>query len=300
MTFHSSGKFLITAEYLLLKGAVGLALPLKQGQVLTVEKNTSGLIEWKSKVFEETWFEATLDVFNMEVLASSDPDIATSLQLIFKQARILNPGFVDIGYDVTITADFNLAWGLGSSSTLINNMALWANVDPYILLEKTFGGSGYDIASAGAKGPLTYQLIPGGRIVKEVNFAPPFSEQIFFVYLGKKMNSRTGMRYFKEKAVYGEEEIDQINLITHEVIQSTTLSQFEELLSEHEKIMSAILQMPTIKESSFPDYPYVIKSMGAWGGDFVLVTGKDLSQVKKYFATKGLDTVIPYKDMVLS
>ena len=41
-----------------------------------------------------------------------------------------------------------------TSSTLIANLAKWSNVDPYILLSETFGGSGYDIACASAKKAL--------------------------------------------------------------------------------------------------------------------------------------------------
>lgn len=299
LTFKSSGKFLITAEYLILKGAKGLALPLKHGQILSIKENNSQVVLWKSKVHDDIWFEAKLSAENFTIISSTNADVAKSLQNIFQQIRILNPHFLPYGCAATIAADFNLAWGLGSSSTLIASMANWAGVDAYVLLEKTFGGSGYDIACANAKGPITYQLTSNDRKVEEVYFQPSFSENIFFVYLGKKMNSRTGMSYFKEKAVYGEKEIERINKITDELISCSDLKTFEELLNTHETIMSAILQMPTIKESNFKDYPHSIKSMGAWGGDFVLVTGENFEQVNSYFNNKGLDTIIPYKDIVL-
>lgn len=298
LTFKSSGKFLITAEYLILKGAKGLALPLKRGQTLHIKNNQTPIIFWKSKVGDDIWFEAKLSNDNFNIISTTNQEVAESLQNIFRQIRILNPRFLPYGCEATIAADFNLAWGLGSSSTLIANMAQWAEVDPYILLEKTFGGSGYDIACATAKGPITYQL-EETRKVEEVPFHPSFVQNIFFVYLGKKMNSRTGMSYFKEKAIYGEKEIERINKITDELISCSDLKIFEQLLHEHETIMSKILQIPTIKESNFSDYPFTIKSMGAWGGDFVLVTGENFEQVKSYFNSKGLDTIIPYKDMVL-
>lgn len=300
MIYKSSGKFLITAEYLILKGAKGLALPLKHGQILSIEKNNSNIIHWKSKVFDETWFEAKLNVAEFDILSSTDEDIAKSLQNVLSQSRILNPTFLDSGVDAMITADFNLAWGLGSSSTLINNIATWANVDPYILLENTFGGSGYDIACAGAKSPITYQLTDDVSIVEDVDFHPSFAKNIFFVYLGKKMNSRTGMSYFKEKAIYTNEDIEEVNSITEDIVLAQDLIMFEEFINWHENILSRILQIPTIKESNFSDYPYSIKSMGAWGGDFVLVTGENIDQVKKYFFAKGLDTVVSYHDIVLS
>ena len=48
MVFKSNGKFLLTGEYLVLKGATALALPLKKGQSLDVEilDGNEGLIHW--------------------------------------------------------------------------------------------------------------------------------------------------------------------------------------------------------------------------------------------------------------
>ena len=299
-SIQSSGKFLITAEYLVLKGAKALALPLQYGQTLAIQPAASNTIDWKSNVWEDTWFEAQFNITDLHIISATDHEVATALQNVFQQARLLNPHFLSTGVQATITADFNLAWGLGSSSTLIYNIATWAQVDAYILLEKTFGGSGYDIACAPATGPITYQLEEGTRTVLPANFHPVFSAHIFFVYLGKKMNSRTGMSYFREKAVYSGKEIENINAITDALIRCDHLDEFEKLLNRHEEILSSILQMPTIKASQFSDYPYTIKSMGAWGGDFVLVTGEDLAQVKKYFGEKGLETVVPYRDIVLA
>jgi len=300
LTFKSNGKFLITAEYLILKGAIGIALPLNRGQILTIKKNNTEFIHWESSVFGKTWFACKLKVADLSVVSATDDEISKSLVKILKVAKDANPEFLLTGVNAAIDADFNLAWGLGSSSTLINNIAQWSGVDPYYLLENTFGGSGYDIACASANGPLTYQILGENRIVEEVNFQPSFSQNIFFVYLGKKMNSRTGMSYFKEKAKYGEKEIERINTITEDIISSSSRTEFEKLLNEHEDIMSEILQIPTIKKSNFSDYPYTTKSMGAWGGDFVLVTGNDFDSVKKYFNSKRLETVIHYKDIVLS
>ncbi len=300
LVFKSSGKFLITAEYLILKGAKGLALPLKRGQTLTLRSNDLDLIHWESSVWGKTWFECKLKVMDLSVISTTDEEISNSLVKILRVVKDSNPEFLLKGVNALIDADFNLSWGLGSSSTLINNIAMWTSIDPYYLLEKTFGGSGYDIACASADGPLTYQLTEDGNIAMEVDFHPSFSNQIFFVYLGKKMNSRTGMSYFKEKAIYGEKEIEKVNSLTEDIIFCDTLKEFETLLNEHETLLSSILQIPTIKSSSFPDYPHTIKSMGAWGGDFVLVTGENQQQVTEYFKGKGLNTIIAYKDIVLS
>ena len=52
--------------------------------------------------------------------------------------------------------EFPRDWGLGSSSTLINNVAQWAQVDPFELHFKVSNGSGYDIACAKRRYPIVY------------------------------------------------------------------------------------------------------------------------------------------------
>ena len=38
----------------------------------------------------------------------------------------------------------------------------------------------------------------------------------------------------------------------------------------------------------------IIKSLGAWGGDFVLATRKN----KNYFIEKGFDTILSYSEII--
>ena len=47
----------------------------------------------------------------------------------------------------------------------------------------------------------------------------------------------------------------------------------------------------------FPDFDGVIKSLGAWGGDFVMVISNE--NPTDYFMEKGYETVIPYEEMIL-
>ena len=46
--FYSNGKLLLTGEYMVLDGAIALAIPTKFGQSLTVEKLEEPKINWKS------------------------------------------------------------------------------------------------------------------------------------------------------------------------------------------------------------------------------------------------------------
>ena len=61
--------------------------------------------------------------------------------------------------------------------------------------------------------------------------------------------------------------------------------------------MSLILELQTVQEVLFDDFDGVIKSLGAWGGDFVMVISK--VNPTAYFTNKGFTIVIPYKDMIL-
>ena len=69
------------------------------------------------------------------------------------------------------------------------------------------------------------------------------------------------------------------------------------MITRHEKIVSNIIQQKPIKEVLFKNYHGGIKSLGAWGGDFILATGNEDSP--NYFNQKGFKTVIPYQDLIL-
>ncbi len=95
--------------------------------------------------------------FNSEKEGSAD-FIAETLQDILVEARKLNPEFLqsEQGFLVKTNLTFPRDWGLGTSSTLINNIAQWAKVDAFQLLWNSFSGSGYDIANAQYNTPILY------------------------------------------------------------------------------------------------------------------------------------------------
>ncbi|HCO83183.1 MAG TPA: GHMP kinase, partial [Arenibacter sp.] len=96
----------------------------------------------------------------------------------------LNPSFLSTsqGYEITTALNFPREWGLGSSSTLINNIAQWAQIDAYVLLWNAFSGSGYDIACAQNNSPIIYQLKNSRPIVHSASFNPTFKSDLYFVY----------------------------------------------------------------------------------------------------------------------
>lgn len=298
--FYSNGKLLLTGEYAILDGAMGLALPTKFGQYLSVKKSNTGQINWKGLTDENTtWFTADITLKNFRILNTSDVELAERLVSILMEAKQLNPSFLD-SYDgvyVDTKLTFPKDWGLGSSSTLINNVANWAQVDPFHLLEATFGGSGYDIACARNDTPLIYTKINGEARVKKVVFDPNFKDMLHFIYLNKKQNSRDAIKRYRKFDVDSKNLITKVNELTGQLLEAKTIDTFENVLNSHEVLLSKILRVPTIKDQIFPEYPRSIKSLGAWGGDFIMATGGQKEM--EYFADKGYTTVIPYIQMIL-
>ena len=298
--FYSNGKLLMTGEYAVLDGAKAWAIPTKYGQSLSVMETESKKIEWKSLDDKDrVWFEAIYDLESMTEISSSNSEISKTLLGILIEAQSLNPYFLmdGTGCHIETKLTFPREWGLGTSSTLINNIAQWANINPYQLLEKTFGGSGYDIACAQHNTPIIYQLENRKPSVEAVNFNPDFKDQLFFIHLNKKQNSREGISQYRQLNFNTKELVNNIGDITSKMVSCHNLVTFETLMDQHETILSNTLKTPTVKKSLFDDYTGSIKSLGAWGGDFILVTGGKTAST--YFKQKGYSTIIPYSEMIL-
>jgi len=310
--FYSNGKLLIAGEYVVLDGAISLAVPTKYGQSLSIKNLNKPNLIWKS--FDNKgniWFE---NVFLIEEIALgfSNPrnDVSKKLFEILNTAKRLNSSFLtdEKGYEIHTKLDFPRNWGLGTSSTLIHNIASWAKVDPYLLLTRTFGGSGYDIACAQHDNAITYQLELNNEIshsvrndkthiIKSVSFNPIFKDNLFFVYLNQKQNSREGIAQYKMNSSNLSREISEIKNIILQMIDCENLEEFKILMNSHEKIISGIIKQEPIKTVLFNDFNGSIKSLGAWGGDFILVASNE--NPTTYFKSKGFETIISYSEMVL-
>jgi mevalonate kinase len=308
-TFYSNGKLLLTGEYAVLDGAQALAVPTQFGQSQEVEEIYNQKLVWESLDKNgNVWFEEELLIEQIALSQIPSNDVLKRLLQILKAATQLNPNFLNHkGFKVTTRLDFDRDWGLGTSSTLINNIANWANIDAYKLLGLTFGGSGYDIACAQHDSAITYQLkneishaIRNDKIrkIKSVDFNPNFKDHLYFVHLNKKQNSREGIMHYKANKTDLSKQISEISDITSQIITCKSLKTFNILIKAHEEIIASVIRQNPIKERLFNDFKGAIKSLGAWGGDFVLATSKD--NPKAYFEAKGFLTVIPYTNMVLN
>lgn len=302
---HAHGKLLLTGEYFVLDGALALALPVRYGQSLRVDaSDIPYLLQWTSRDERgEVWFQADIGLPDLQLLGSSDAGIATTLLKILHACRQQEPAFLGTipgGLQVTTQNDFPRDWGLGTSSTLIAAVAKWAKVNPYQLLFNTMGGSGYDVACAYATGPLLYRLSAQKPDIQVINLEPDFSNHLYFVFLGKKQDSRAGIQRYRERVSDKFETIEKISVLTTQCATAPTLPIFEQLLAEHEAIIGAALDITPVQAAYFQDYWGVVKSLGAWGGDFVLATSmRDTAETRAYFTEKGYSTVVPWGEMIL-
>lgn len=299
-SFYSSGKLLITGEYFILDGAIGLALPTIYGQRLNIIYNTKYKnITWKSfDKKSKLWFKAIFKLPSLDIIYNNDKKTAFFLHKILICANKLKKNFFNkkIGFLIKTYLEFPINWGLGSSSTLINNISKWLKINPYKLQWNCFPGSGYDIACAIYQRPLLYNIINKKPKIIFINFNPPFKNYLYFLYLNKKQDTNIAINFYR-KNIDSNKKINIISFLTKQIISCKNLYDFEKIILYHEKLISDYLKIPTIKEKYFSDYTGAIKSLGAWGGDFVLVTFR--KEMKNYFFNKGLNILIPFNKIIL-
>lgn len=299
MKFYSNGKLFILGEYYVLEGAKVLAVPTKFGQYLSVYPVQSKSLSWKSYDADgSVWYN---DLFDLEDIwnnqQTSADKVRNTLIDILHQAHIMNPSILKSGFVIETELTFPRNWGLGSSSTLVNNIAQWFQIDAFELLDRSFGGSGYDIACAQHNTPITYKKIGKEVTVEAVDFNPVFKEQLYFLYLNQKRDSKEAIANFKSKRKDLTAIIAQVSDSTNDLLQINNLDDFIHFFKTYEKQLSEVLETPTIQEQLFPDFQGLVKSLGGWGGDFVMIASHE--NPRAYFAEKGFQTLLTYNEMIL-
>lgn len=302
-SYYSPGKLLITSEYVVIDGARALTLPTRFGQKLSIKETDTGRIEWTANNSNgKPWLEVTMDSSSLSVITSNDPFKAEKLSMILQAAQSLSKSFPKNGAIIETQLDFPNEWGLGSSSTLLCNISKWLSIDAFSLHFKVSNGSGYDIAVGMKSTPLVYAVKNQSPVIEKVRFLPDFREHIYFVYLNQKQISD------QEVAAYNEMKKDlslnavvaSFSRLTASLLETKSLEQFEQQLSHHENMMSHILQRDTVKESLFQMYQGgIVKSLGAWGGDFVMITAQSEGDLN-YFIDKGYTTILKFDELILS
>jgi hypothetical protein len=294
---------MITGEYLVLEGAVSLAIPLRFGQDLMITPIAEPILHWTAWEPGIKWFEATLSLPRLDVIYTTDPAVSGFLIKLLLSLRNLKSGFLEssIGYKIETHLNFNRLWGLGSSSTLISNLSRWAGVDPYELLWSVSKGSGYDVACATADGPILYQLVEGRPVVGGAPFDPPFKKTLYFAYLGKKQDSAASISEFrKQTQTIRSSIIEQVNTISKLMTTTMDAKVFRQCMSDHEEIIGDILRIPILNQSTFRDFPGIAKSLGAWGGDFALICSEaGTEEVRNQLKARKIKDFFTFDDIIL-
>lgn len=301
MEFYSNGKLFILGEYYVLEGAKVFALPTKFGQTLRVFPLKSSVITWKSYDADGSiWYNDEILVADVifKNIKEQEDKVRKTLIEILHQAHQQNPNILNekAGFLVETELTFPRNWGLGTSSTLINNIAQWFQIDAFELLENSFGGSGYDIACAQNNEPITYQKVNGKVSVEKVFYKPSFIDKIYFVYLNQKRDSKDAIANFRKKQKDLTHEIAEVSKMTEQVLQIDDLNEFIDFFKIYEANLSQVLEMPTIQQQLFSDFNGLVKSLGGWGGDFVMVASQE--NPTTYFKQKGFETILSYQEMI--
>jgi len=290
----------LTGEYAVLDGAKSLALPTKRGQSLSIKSAKGADLSWVSLDSEgKKWFESSISLYDFSPTKTTSQEISDKLQKILKNAVRLNSEFLSQWnvFKIETKLEFPNDWGLGSSSTLYDLVAQWADVDPLELYLKSENGSGYDVACAAADAPLLYQSTDENITYREVDFKPSFVNKLWLVHLGNKQSSSEGIKAYHNSVKNRKQLVDKISEITESLLKVKSLNQFEELMERHEQTIAEHTGFEPIKEKKFKDFNGCVKSLGAWGGDFVLVTSNE--NPSSYFKKHQMNTVIPYSELIL-
>lgn len=295
---YSPGKLMLTSEYFAVDGALVLAVPTKLGQEFFFEEKSDGksLIFWEAYHQNKLWLKAVIDYKNWRIL---ETNITSSAEFILKTLRnVQSLSEIKLKsndtYHLKTNLQFPADYGLGSSSTLMNNLAEWSEVDPFYLNTISLGGSGYDIAVAKTKSAVLYQNKPQIHFEK-VNFNPVFKNELIFIHLNQKQDSREAINLYKSK-IKSQNLVDEFSDLTRNILLCDELDKFSDLLTLHEQCISDFIELPTVKSVFFADCAKFVKSLGAWGGDFVM--SAKFEGYEDYFWGKGFTTVFEWNDLI--
>jgi hypothetical protein len=90
--------------------------------------------------------------------------------------------------------------------------------------------------------------------------------------------------------------IHYFSQLTDKILVSENLENFSLIMENHEKTMSNFLKIPTVKEKYFKNAPSFFKSLGAWGGDFILTT--KFCDYENYFLHNGFPNFFSYENLI--
>jgi mevalonate kinase len=258
------------------------------------------VINWTANYRGQPWFSATIKIPELKILKTSDPIVSKRLVTILKAMMNLKTGFLNGNSSLMIktSLDFNPQWGMGSSSSLLANLSAWAEIDPWLLFSKVSVGSGYDVVAASMKDPFLFQRSGQAHSALRVTLSPSITSHLYFVYTGSKKKTDAAVEEYRKLPAPDARVLKRISVITTELAVTDDLKVFQELIEEHENILSNHLEFEPVKQKHFSDFRGSVKSLGAWGGDFLLFVDQGTPRdMHEYLMMKGLEVYYPYHEL---
>lgn len=272
---------MLAGEYAVMCGVEALALPVRAGQWQHVwempAKGVSKLV-WQSKDADgSVWFECRVDTDIMHVSETTSETYSdTLLRLLFCIKEQKPELFLHKNIRIETECEFNRSFGLGSSSTLVCNLAKWSGVNAHLLQERAFGGSGYDVAVGNLGRPLVYWLENNESNWSSWQLPPDFTDDWYLAFPGEKQNSRdslAGVKAQLDKMSNDVALLQQMNACIQAIKSPRSLPMLEAMLEMWQALLSQRLDLPRPYETLglSPVKGGLCKYLGAWGGDVLLI-----------------------------
>ena len=280
-SYFSHGKVLLAGEYAVLAGVEALAFPTRIGQWQHVwempAKGVSKMV-WQSKDADgSVWFECRIDTDIMHATETTDEGTSDTLIKLLREIQLVNPAlFEHRNIRIETQCEFNRTFGLGSSSTMVCNLAKWSGMDAFKLQKSVFGGSGYDIAVGMLGKPVVYWLEEDRPCWSNWQFPGQLSQDWFLAFPGEKQNSRESLNAVHEKLDLMSRDVallQQMNACIGAIKQPRSLPMLEAMLEMWQALLGQRLELPRAYDNLGVSAVKggVCKYLGAWGGDVLLV-----------------------------
>ncbi|CAI8381864.1 MAG: Uncharacterised protein [Owenweeksia sp. TMED14] len=285
LNFRANGKLLLTSEYAVLNGAKAIAVPTKRGQTLTYTNGPKQLYWTAYRNDGSIWIEGSVE---------TGDHLKHVKNLLTEAMKIAGKLEFPTGH-VTTTLEFPQEWGWGSSSTLTSLIAQWFKINAMELHFKTSNGSGYDVACAQSNQPIFYEKKGNRFNITPVSLENWPTSNIYFKYLGHKINSQKEIDNYNKKT---PKDVEVFTLLTKKISKVRTIKNMIRLVNRHEFLMSKHLNQKSPLQNLFQDSKIGKKSLGAWGGDFALLIIESTEQVD-YLKGQNIKTFFSWNDVIL-
>lgn len=300
-SFIARGKLLLTAEYVVLDGVPAVAVPTHLGQRMVVtEEMGLPFLSWTARAYDGSiWLEGSLERTS-DGWSSKEQNTSSGLVRLSELLRAAEHlrGTPLPGGSVETFLEFPNDYGWGSSSTLIALVAQWADVDALALHFATQNGSGYDAVCALSSGPIRYTRTgPASAQWGPVSLAHWPHSTLYLVHLGSKQRSEQDVVRYRS-LTSDPHLIAAVGKASENLLRASSPQKWSDAARAHEAAVSRVLGREPVGTTHFSSYPHAVKSLGAWGGDFVLaqvLEASDLLWLKEH----GYTTVLPWSDCVV-